>query len=96
MTKYPRDAYKFVKFEKGTGPKKYNAVLQGPRKTFVRVPFGQRGYQQYHDRALGLYAKGDHYDKARRQRYRGRHAKEQSSFRDYYSPGYFSWLYLWS
>ena len=93
---YSNKDYRFLKFEKSdTIGKKYDAIIErikdGKR---VRVPFGEKGAAQYFDgTGQGLYSKLDHNDKARRDRYRARH---KVYLRDgYYSPGYFSWHYLW-
>ena len=74
--------------------KKYDAILQHKRtgKQAV-VPFGQKGYDQYHDQALGLYENFDHFDKKRRKLYRNRHKKWLKE--GYYSPAWCSWNYLW-
>lgn len=89
----PED-YSFVKFEKSkVAGKKYDAVLKHKRiGTLRRVPFGDTGYQQYRDRALGLYRSKDHLDGQRRLAYRSRHRGEE---RFKFSSGWFSWHYLW-
>ena len=89
----PND-YKFKRFERSkTAGKKYDAVLENKKsKTERRVPFGARGYDQYKDKALGLYSGRDHNDTKRRDLYRKRHAGEEKAK---YSSGYFSWKYLW-
>jgi hypothetical protein len=90
----PQD-YKFLRFEKShLKTKKYNAVLLNKKtKTERRIPFGQRGYEQYKDTTgLGLYSKVNHLDKNRRRLYRIRHDGEQFNK---YSSGYFSYYYLW-
>lgn len=86
--------YTFVKFEKSnTKNKKYDAILKHKTtKTLKRVPFGDIRYEQYKDKALGLYASKDHGDLKRRKAYRTRHAGED---KDKYSSGYFAWKYLW-
>ena len=97
MVKYLKSEYKFVKFEKGKGNKKYSAVLRNKKtKREVKVQFGDKNYQQYRDSALGLYKSKDHLDKKRRDAYRSRHSKEVPSFKDYYSPGFFAYKFLWS
>lgn len=88
------EQYTFLRFEVGSGNKKYNAVLKnkGTGKE-VRVSFGDRRYQQYKDQTgLGKYSNLNHLDTNRRQRYRTRHAGEQNRK---YSSGWFSWHYLW-
>ena len=92
---YSKQEYKFVKFVKSKNPKKkYDAILQNKKtKREVRVPFGQIGYEQYNDKTgLGLYSKYDHKDKKRRDSYRARHKNDNLNE---YSPGFFSWRFLW-
>lgn len=73
--------------------KKYDAIVFENNKTRY-IPFGALGYQQYRDRTgLGLYSSLDHNDKDRKRRYRLRHADEQLVK---FSPGWFSWYYLWT
>lgn len=86
--------YKFKKFEKSkTSGKKYDAVLENKKTGQTkRVPFGAKGYEQYKDKALGLYSKDNHNDTKRRSSYRKRHAGEVNAK---YSSGYFAWKYLW-
>lgn len=86
--------YKFDRFEKSkTTGKKYDAILVNKKtKKEKRIPFGAKGYDQYKDKALGLYSKDDHNDKQRRDLYRKRHAGEDKSK---FSSGYFAWKYLW-
>lgn len=88
------DQYRLKKFERSnTKNKKYDAVLvnktTGKEK---RVPFGDNRYEQYKDKALGLYKHKDHNDKSRRESYRRRHSGEDKAK---YSSGYFSYKYLW-
>lgn len=90
---YSKKEYDFIGFEKSkTIGKKYDAILKKDGKE-VRVPFGQRGFEQYSDKALGLYSKFDHNDKKRRELYRARHKVYLKD--GYYSSGYFSWNFLW-
>jgi hypothetical protein len=90
--KNPKE-WKLVGFEKHPGKKKFNALLEHKTTGDVRrIPFGQKGYQQYKDKALGLYSHLDHGDKARRDRYRLRHDGEQYNN---FSSGYFAYRYLW-
>ena len=99
MVKYSKREYKFLRFEKSKRKgKKYDAILENKEtKREVRVPFGAIGYEQYKDSTgLGLYSKDDHGDKNRKRLYRQRHSKEKPSFREYYSPGLFSWFRLWT
>ena len=92
---YSTAYYALDHFEKSRNPaKKYDAILRKKDNgKLVRVPFGQIGYEQYKDSALGLYKNDDHHDKARLKQYRSRHA---GFLKDgFYSPSYFSWYYLW-
>lgn len=101
--KYLKKDYFFKKFKKSDKlNKKYIAVLEN-KKTgkFVNVYFGGirpngKPYPQYKDKALGIYKKYDHNDKERRDRYRKRHQKEEASFKNYWSPGYFATTFLWT
>lgn len=63
------------------------------------VHFGAKGMAQYHDR-IGEYAHFDHWDTARRKRYRDRHrairnANGQLVYRLRGTPAYYSYYYLW-
>lgn len=92
---YPFDDWNFDHFEQSKHHlKKYDAILYNKRtdKKAV-VPFGAKGYDQYFDQALGIYANFDHLDETRRKRYRNRHKKWLKD--GYYSPAWFSWNYLW-
>ena len=89
MTKYI-----LIGFNKAANQtKKYDAILQNRlSERTVRVPFGQRGYQQYKDK-IGYYSDFDHYDKVRRKSFLARNENNIKS--GYFSPGYFSATYLW-
>lgn len=86
--------YSLKGFEKSkTKHKKYDAILVHKKtKREKRVPFGDIRYEQYKDRALGLYKNKDHLDTKRRAAYRQRHSGELD---DKFSSGYFAWKYLW-
>ena len=93
---YSKKDYTFLRFEKSKrAGKKYDAVLRNKKtKREVRVPFGSITYQQYSDNTgLGLYSNKNHNDKKRRALYRARHKNDNLND---YSPGYFSWRFLWS
>jgi len=84
--------WKFVRFEvPSTGNKKYVAILQNETGLTKKVPFGDRRYQQYHDK-IGVYQHLDHLDVVRRRSYRARHAGEEKKK---FSAGWFAWNYLW-
>lgn len=88
------DEYVFVEFVKSkTKNKKYDAILKHKKtKKTKTIPFGDLRYEQYKDKALGLYSHKDHNDKKRREAYRTRHRGEEN---EKYSSGYFAWKYLW-
>jgi hypothetical protein len=69
--------------------KKYEAVFPNGRV----VKFGDTRFQQYKDKALGLYSHLDHNDKKRKDNYKARHHKDINKK---YSPGWFSFNFLWS
>jgi hypothetical protein len=69
--------------------KKYEAVFPNGRM----VRFGDARYQQYKDKALGIYSHLDHNDKKRKDNYKARHHKD---IKKKYSPGWFSYNFLWS
>lgn len=95
MTVYPPSQYSFVKFEKATGAKKYNAILRNKEtKREVKVGFGAKGYQHYKDKALGSYSSQNHNDAKRRASYRARHKGEGDPSKKW-SPGWLAWHYLW-
>ena len=76
--------------------KKYDAYEEITNKAGKKVKnflasFGDPNYEHFHDR-IGLWSHLDHGDQERRKRYRQRHAKDDLKS---YSPGYFSWNYLW-
>lgn len=66
--------------------KKYDAFINGKKYSF-----GDIGYEQYFDK-IGYYDDMNHMDKKRRTDYRSRHRNDNL---DNYSPGYFSYYYLW-
>ena len=88
------DDYRFLRFEvserKG---KKYDGILQNKEtKKEIRVPFGDRNYGHYEDKALGVYSRLDHKDKDRRANYIRRH---ENDIHNKFSSGWFSRWYLW-
>ena len=56
------------------------------------ISFGDRRYEQYHDK-LGYYSHLDHFDNERRRQYKLRHARDHTKNPQY--AGYWSWKYLW-
>lgn len=91
--KNPED-YKFLKFvASSTKHKKYDAILKNKQTgKELKVPFGDKRYEQYKDKALGLYKHKDHLDTNRRSLYRKRHKGEENAR---FSSGYFAYKYLW-
>lgn len=93
---YSKKKYRFIEFEKSPlKNKKYRAILQDKKnKKYVNVDFGDKLYENYHDKTgLNLYSKLLHGDKKRRKSYRARHKVYLKD--GFYSPGYFSFYYLW-
>lgn len=93
---YKMGQWKFLGFRKSkTKNKMYDAILQNVRTARIKfLPFGDSRYQNYHDlTGLDAYTHLNHNDSERRRRYRLRHKVYLRS--GYYSPGYFSWHYLW-
>jgi len=81
-----------IRFEEGSGNKKYNALIYDTSGNLIKkIPFGDRRYQQFHDK-IGLYKHLDHNDDMRRLNYQSRHKNDKLNE---FSPGYFSWNYLW-
>lgn len=98
IVKHP-ERYRFIRFEVARGTRfKYYLVIQHKQTGRLKhVPFGGKypdgtPYEHYHDSALGYYSKYDHGDRARRARYRARHAGEEAHK---FSSGWSSWYYLW-
>ena len=91
---YNKKDYKLVGFEKSRRKhKKYNAILEKDGKQ-VRVPFGDKRYENFHDKTgLNAYPHLIHNDKKRRSLYKKRHKRFLK--KGYYSPGYFSMRFLW-
>lgn len=86
--------YKLIGFEKSkTKNKMYDAILLKENKKY-KVPFGDKRYQNFRDiTGLNLYPHLIHDDNKRRKNYRTRH--KHAVKKGYYSPGYFSYYYLW-
>ena len=81
-------------FKKGPNNYKYTAIINNKR-----INFGDKRYQQYHDK-IGLYKDLDHNDKQRRANYRRRHSAIRTKLGKRaidikYSPAWFSYHYLW-
>ena len=69
--------------------------FSNPKKSeLAKVPFGDKRFENYWDlTGLNLYPQLNHGDKERRKRYRKRHKVYLK--KGYYSPGFFSYYYLW-
>lgn len=96
MVYYSMVDYHLIGFKKSKREgKKYDAILKNNRSNkIIRVPFGDINYQHYRDKTINkLYKILDHKDINRRELYRKRHMKDLRF--GYYSPGYFSFYYLW-
>jgi hypothetical protein len=92
---YPKNKYTFDHFNVSTRKnKKYDAVLKNnDNGRYVHVPFGDKRYDQFEDKALGYYSNMNHYDMNRRRLYRIRHKKDRKI--GYYTAGNFALDYLW-
>ena len=96
MPPYLVKDYDIVKFRRSESKnKKYDALIQHKRNDKIYIiPYGDTRYQHYKDSTgLGLYSNLDHNDKARRALFRLRHKPNYN--KNYYSPAYMSWNYLW-
>ena len=87
--------YNLIGFKKSkTKNKMYDAILKSKNGDLKKVPFGDKRFENYWDiTGLNLYPKLNHFDEERRERYRKRHKVYLKE--GYYSPGYFSFNYLW-
>ena len=89
--------YKLLGFEKSKRKgKMYTAILENKKtgKLITSLHFGASNCENYQDRTgLNAYPKLIHGDTKRRKNYRARHKNTLKS--GYYSPGYFSYYYLW-
>jgi hypothetical protein len=92
---YKMGEWKFLGFRKSKRKnKKYDAILRNIKGRIKYLPFGDSRFQHYHDlTGLDAYPHLSHNDSERRRRYRRRHRVYLRS--GYYSPGYFSWTFLW-
>lgn len=98
MNIYPKSEWSFLRFEISTQAKsKYDAIIRNDESGKIkRIPFGSRIplMEQYKDRALGVYSYMDHLDEKRKQNFQNRFRRNFDP--NYYSPTYFSMLYLWT
>ena len=92
---YSIKEYDLIGFVKSkTKNKMYDAILKSKKGELAKVPFGDERFENYWDLTrLNLYPQLNHGDKERRKRYRKRHKVYLK--KGYYSPGFFSYYYLW-
>ena len=101
---YSMSKYRLVGFRRSkTKHKKYDAILRrrgqpqaagSSPMANIYVPFGDKRFENFRDKTgLNLYPSKIHKDKARRTNYRSRHRGFLK--KNHYSPGYFSYNYLW-
>lgn len=96
MTYYSMKYYDLLGFEKSKKKgKMYDAILLNKKNSKIkRVPFGSSEYENYRDiTGLNLYPHLIHGNNERRRRYRARHKVFLK--KGYYSPGLFSFFFLW-
>jgi hypothetical protein len=95
MTYYSMKQWKLKGFQKSSRKKKmYSALLENKDGKIVKLHFGDTRYKNFQDKTgLNLYPKLIHGDAKRRKNYRRRHAGYIRQ--GFYSPGYFSYNYLW-
>jgi hypothetical protein len=75
--------------------KKYDATIINKKTGKIKIlSFGDKRYQHYMDTALQTYKNLDHNDKERQKRYIARHKVFIKN--GYFSPSYFSMMFLWS
>jgi hypothetical protein len=93
---YSTKDFTFIKFVKSnTKNKMYDAIIQSKAtKKVKRLPFGLSTMGNYRDiTGLNLYPNLIHNDPVRRKSFK---ARFKNILKDgYYSPGYFSYYYLW-
>lgn len=97
MSVSPASEYTFVKFVKSKRrDKKYTAILKNKKTGRTKsMSFGSSLHQNYKDETgLNAYPEKMHGDIKRLELYRRRHAGEGDESRKY-SPGWFSWWFLW-
>lgn len=98
MVYIPMKQWDLLGFRKSSRKgKMYDAILINKKDTTKKkyVPFGSNKHQNFSDRTgRNLYPKLIHGDQERRKRYIARH--KGFVRKGFYSPGYFSMVYLWS
>jgi len=95
MVYYDMKNHRLLGFEASkTKNKMYDAILISNTGQLIKVPFGDKRFENYQDKtSMNLYPHLIHGDKERRKRYQSRH--EVFLKEGYYSPSYFSFYYLW-
>ena len=87
------EQYELIGYELGGKKSKYLAILKNkPTGEKRRIPFGQKGYQQYFDK-LGHYSAWDHNDEKRKDNWIRRY---KDNIKHKFSSGYFAERILWS
>ena len=76
--------------------KKYSVITPKGKK----IHFGDKRYEQYEDKVLGIYSKLNHFDKERRKNYLKRSKGivdkfGNKTFNNKEKPNYYSIKYLW-
>jgi len=93
MVYYDMKTHRLIGFESSKN-KMYNAILLSNTGKFIKIPFGDKRFENYQDKTkMNLYPHLTHGDKERRKRYQQRHKIFLKN--GYYSPSYFSYYYLW-
>ncbi len=89
------EQFRLIKFERGSGFKKYNAIIEDKKtKKRQKIPFGDKRYEQYQDSTgLKLYSRLDHGDEKRRKAYKARHEKTRHKK---WSASWFADTFLWN
>ncbi len=88
------DQFRLLRFERGSGFKKYNAIIEDKKtKRRQKIPFGDKRFSQYKDSTgLKLYSRLDHGDPERKKNYLARHEKTRHKK---HSASYYSAVFLW-
>lgn len=79
----PQQKQPWVLYRSTRDGKKWDVYVPGRTGALRRVSYGQKGASDY----------TFHHDRARRERYRTRHARDRID--DPYAPGFWSWHHLW-
>lgn len=92
---YSTKKWKLKGFQKSTRKNKmYSALIENKDGKTVKLHFGDTRYDNFGDKTgLNLYPELIHGDSKRRKNYRKRHIGYIK--KGFYSPGYFSYTFLW-